>query len=468
MDVAVVLGGRNFPHQGAIVVVVEATTSALILQNAALQCPKYAFQCAYGACVDGSAECDGKKDCLDNSDELTIKCPGVLEYLKDRGNCSEGYRQCRSGECVFEDQLCNGKQDCADASDESLARCFNYYCPPYAFKCDYGACVSGDAKCNDEYDCFDGSDETEQLCGKPPPPKETTPRPRPDTSIKPQPDGTCRAPTFTIGRMYDTNNAEIFPGQIISNGQIVRFRCSTSRLIGSEEVYCISGEFLPSVPKCSRSCSNVPLNTLSVKATCETASGDPIPCSSQLPPGTVANLKCKQGYIMPREFVQTRTRCEDDGNWSTHIFKCDQVCGIIEEGFAFVSGGKETNITQVPWQAAIYERQNGRYNQICGGSILTATAIVSAAHCFWDRQNSKKRDPEFYQVAVGKTLRDYYAEESGVQFFNVTLIDIYDQYNDYDGLYQADVAVLVLQSPIIFKTYIKPACLTPAIIGNEK
>lgn len=165
---------------------------------------------------------------------------------------SEGYRQCRSGECVFEDQLCNGKKDCADASDESLARCFNYYCPPYAFKCDYGACVSGDAKCNGEYDCFDGSDETEQLCGRPPPPKETTPRPSIDTSHQPQPEGTCRAPMFTIGRMYDTNNAEIFPGQIILSGQIVRFRCSTSRLIGSEEVYCISGEFLPSVPKCSR------------------------------------------------------------------------------------------------------------------------------------------------------------------------------------------------------------------------
>lgn len=52
------------------------------------RCPKYAFQCAYGACVDGSAECNSKKDCVDNSDELTIKCPGVLEYLKDRGNCS--------------------------------------------------------------------------------------------------------------------------------------------------------------------------------------------------------------------------------------------------------------------------------------------------------------------------------------------------------------------------------------------
>ncbi|GAB0088146.1 Modular serine protease [Sergentomyia squamirostris] len=433
-----------------------------------IKCPKYAFQCAYGACVDGSAQCNGVKDCVDNSDELTIKCDGVLEFLRDRGNCSEGYRQCRSGECVFEDELCNGKQDCVDASDESLARCFNFYCPPYAFRCDYGACISGDAKCDDKYDCFDGSDETEKLCGKPPPPKETTPKPIHITPTESPVEGNCKAPIFTTGRMFVMNNVEIFPGHIIQNGQDVTFTCSKSRIIGDSVVFCINGQLLPMVPKCSRSCSNVPLNTLTVQATCQTSEGDSIPCSSQLSPGTVADIKCKHGYSMPKEFVQTRTRCEDDGSWSNHVFKCDQICGIIEEGHAYVSGGRETNITQVPWQAAIYELRNGRYIQICGGSVLTATAIVSAAHCFWDPQRNKVREPDFYSVAVGKSYRDYYNQESGMQINNVSLIETFPQYNDYDGLYSGDVAVLVLKSPIIFKPYIKPVCLPPALEGNDK
>lgn len=34
-------------------------------------CQKFAFRCAYGACVDGKSYCNGKQDCADNSDELT-------------------------------------------------------------------------------------------------------------------------------------------------------------------------------------------------------------------------------------------------------------------------------------------------------------------------------------------------------------------------------------------------------------
>lgn len=38
------------------------------------RCPAYLFQCRYGACVNGNAECDGKQDCKDNSDETSAKC----------------------------------------------------------------------------------------------------------------------------------------------------------------------------------------------------------------------------------------------------------------------------------------------------------------------------------------------------------------------------------------------------------
>ncbi|XP_059621710.1 modular serine protease-like [Phlebotomus argentipes] len=435
-----------------------------------LKCPKYAFRCAYGACIDGSAECNGVKECIDESDELTIRCPGILEYLKDRGNCSEGYSQCRSGECVFEDELCNGKADCPDASDEYLARCFNYYCPSYAFKCDYGACVSGDSKCNGKYDCFDGSDEAEDLCGKPPPPIESTPRPpgHEETVTRPPPPGACKAPIFESGRMFATNNAEIFPGQIIENGQIVKFRCVASQISEETQVYCISGTLLPRIPQCTRHCSNVRINTLSVKADCKTPSGG-TDCSTDLPPGTVVNLRCKQGYTMPKEFVETRIKCLDDGSWSHHIFKCNQVCGVIEEGYGLVSGGEETNITQVPWQAAIFERISGRFIQICGGSIITPTAVVSAAHCFWDRSKGKKRDANDYQVAVGKTYRDYYLKEvTEAQFFNVSLINTVREYNDQGGLYTGDIAIVELSGSIEFGSYIKPICLIPTALGNDK
>lgn len=41
------------------------------------RCPQFAFQCAYGACVDSSAECNSVIDCVDGSDENTAKCSKV-------------------------------------------------------------------------------------------------------------------------------------------------------------------------------------------------------------------------------------------------------------------------------------------------------------------------------------------------------------------------------------------------------
>lgn len=38
------------------------------------RCPDYAFRCKYGACVDKTVKCNGKKDCVDGSDENLPEC----------------------------------------------------------------------------------------------------------------------------------------------------------------------------------------------------------------------------------------------------------------------------------------------------------------------------------------------------------------------------------------------------------
>lgn len=39
-----------------------------------LNCPRYSFRCAYGACIDPTNVCNARKDCLDGSDELSKNC----------------------------------------------------------------------------------------------------------------------------------------------------------------------------------------------------------------------------------------------------------------------------------------------------------------------------------------------------------------------------------------------------------
>lgn len=203
-------------------------------------CPIYAFRCTYGACLPGSAECNGVSDCFDNSDELSLKCPGVKETHLKQGNCTSDKYQCADGSCIHVDQVCNGRRECADGADETVKECANHFCPAFAFRCDYGACITGLLKCDGAEDCADGSDESEKLCGVRPttavPPTSTT-----MTPIRERPVGSCSVPLIENGRVLDFRNATYNPGAVIQNGEMIRFECIKSILVGQAQSYCISG-----------------------------------------------------------------------------------------------------------------------------------------------------------------------------------------------------------------------------------
>lgn len=102
--------------------------------------------------MDSDSECNNIKDCADNSDELSLKCPGVLESFDLKGDCVVGNFKCKtSKECIPDDKVCDGKVDCNDRSDETVERCAAYYCPSYGFRCGYGGCIDGASRCGMTY-----------------------------------------------------------------------------------------------------------------------------------------------------------------------------------------------------------------------------------------------------------------------------------------------------------------------------
>lgn len=93
----------------------------------------------------------------------------------------------------------------------------------------------------------------------------------------------------------------------------------------------------------------------------------------------MARISCAVGYEKPTRNVSEVILCNRSGEWNTHPWECEEVCGEIKLPRANIVGGTETEIDRVPWQAAIYRKniETRELEYICGGSIITSRFIIS-------------------------------------------------------------------------------------------
>nr|XP_043901345.1 SCO-spondin [Solea senegalensis] len=105
----------------------------------------------------------------------TTKAPWITTAPDDGGLprvlCVEGQFACHSLGCVDSAQVCDGRRDCVDGSDEQ--RCGTtarpmvtsqrplepFPCSPKQYPCNSGECVHLERRCDFHKDCLDGSDE---------------------------------------------------------------------------------------------------------------------------------------------------------------------------------------------------------------------------------------------------------------------------------------------------------------------
>lgn len=116
-----------------------------------------------------------------------------------------------------------------------------------------------------------------------------------------------------------------------------------------------------------------------------------------------------------------------------------------------IVGGRDVTIEEYPWQITLRRKASAdaAFRHSCGGSILNANVVLTAAHCVLNR------NPKEYVVIAGTTNK---SGGDGV-LSRVTKFVTHERYNG--SIYDNDVALIKLESPLpLNKHSIVPVSLT--------
>lgn len=117
--------------------------------------------------------------------------------------------------------------------------------------------------------------------------------------------------------------------------------------------------------------------------------------------------------------------------------------------------GEETYSGQFPWHSAIYLSDIGQLKYICGGSLISMSAIVTAAHCVTHAKTSRAINSDNLLIYLGKNnLQKWTGPEQDAKVAEIVVHPEYDSERFY-----SDLAVLKLKDSVTRSNYIRPVCL---------
>jgi hypothetical protein len=128
-----------------------------------------------------------------------------------------------------------------------------------------------------------------------------------------------------------------------------------------------------------------------------------------------------------------------------------------------IVGGSQISIGQAPWQVAVEAVIPEGGGLLCGGSILDASHILTAAHCVFDSKTEHSIPSEDFTVRAGTA--DLAAPEAEEQERLVTDVRPHPYYNyepNSGHVNPDDVAVLTLQEPLVLGPAVAPISLVAA------
>ncbi|XP_013870296.1 plasminogen activator, urokinase b isoform X2 [Austrofundulus limnaeus] len=107
-----------------------------------------------------------------------------------------------------------------------------------------------------------------------------------------------------------------------------------------------------------------------------------------------------------------------------------------------IVGGSVVSVKSHPWFAAIFQRTRQVEVFLCGGSLISPCWVLTAAHCFDGGLQSRK---QLFSVVLGKSSLNQ-MDSAAEQTFRVEEIFIHEEYNNSQGNYNNDIALVKLEA----------------------
>ncbi|XP_026837207.1 proclotting enzyme isoform X2 [Drosophila erecta] len=127
------------------------------------------------------------------------------------------------------------------------------------------------------------------------------------------------------------------------------------------------------------------------------------------------------------------------------------VCGREGTTTPFIVHGNDFARGQYPWLSAVYHKEVRSLAYKCGGSLISASIVISAAHCV------HRKTEDRVVVGLGRYDLDDYGED-GAEMRNVLRLLWHPDYNTRTYS-DADIALITIERPVTFNDIIAPICM---------
>lgn len=143
------------------------------------------------------------------------------------------------------------------------------------------------------------------------------------------------------------------------------------------------------------------------------------------------------------------------------VLSSNQTCGVTKitaEIRSLVFGGEVIKRGEWPWLVAIYLSEAFGVSFACGGNLISAKAVLTAAHCVNSNKFYQPRDVLLY---FGHHNRLDWTENDSLRSRAAEII-IHPDYKKQKRTKDADLAILISEESVKFNNFIQPVCLWSA------